>query len=86
MTVADYIVNSYIDSSSQFSPVPWADPDVGARMFHSKFAELFNHARAHIFMLKMNHVQPKAYLEIRTSNFNAPIVPKHEKERVGVQG
>ena len=71
---ADYFVNNYIDKSSTFPPITWADSECkrttnGCESFHKEFSTMFycSHPNNFDFLAKIQSVQTKSYLKIRAA-------------------
>lgn len=94
---ADYVVNTYIDQSSKFPPILWANSDLeikrttnGCESFHNEFGNLFYNSHPNIFdfLDKIKSMQTKTYLKVRASRIQAPL-PKRERDnlekKLGIQ-
>jgi hypothetical protein len=79
---AYYVVNNYIDQSSSFPSTTWADSDVeckrttnGCESFHKEFSTMFysSHPNIFDFLAKIQSVQSKSYLKMRTARNRIPL-------------
>ena len=89
-SVADYIMETYIDGNSRFPPLFWAappDPEAkrttnGLESFHAHLNEQFYtcHPSIFVFVDVLLQLQTTSYIKMRTLYIKAP-VRKNEKEK-----
>lgn len=87
---ADYVLNTYVDETSKFPSIIWADPDLnskrttnGCESFHKQLSTMFysSHPNVFDFMEKLKCVQTNNYLKMRASQNELPL-DKKEKDKI----
>ena len=84
---AYYVANNYINQSPSFPPITWADSDVeckrttnGCESFHKEFSTMFysSHPNIFDFLAKIQSVQTKSCLKMRTAMNRIPLGQKED--------
>lgn len=84
----DYLVENYIDNSSEFPPEMWASASLSSERstnacesFHAKFRKNFNHPHPNIYVFieAIKNVQIDSYIAIRSAAKPRTILNKYKK-------